>query len=89
MNEEIAEVVPSFQSNSILQMKLLDEIAECPGHPNLQLILLENVVIDRISMLQPGATDADARQAICDWYVESGVTKTTTMHISFLADIRR
>ncbi len=61
MNEEIAEVVPSFQSNSILQMKLLDEIAKCPGHPNLQLILLENVVIDRISMLQPGVTDADAR----------------------------
>jgi hypothetical protein len=89
MNEEISEVVSSFRSNSILQKKVLDEIAICPGHPNLRLILLDNVVIDTISMPQPGVTDADARQAICNWYVESGVTVTTTMNISFLADIQR
>ncbi len=89
MNEEIAEVVSSFRSNSILQMKLLDKIAKCPAHSNLRLILLENVVIDTtISLLLPGATDADARQAICNWYVESGVTETT-MNLSFLADIQR
>ncbi len=88
MNEEIAEVVSSFRSNSILQMKLLDAIAKCPAHSNLRLILLENVVIDTISMLLPGATDADARQAICNWHAESGVTETT-MNLSFLADIQR
>ena len=54
-------MVSSFQSNSIPPMKLLGKIAKCPGHPNLRLILLENVVVDTISMLQPGVTDADAR----------------------------
>jgi hypothetical protein len=51
--------------------------------------LPENVVINTISMLQPGATDADTRQAICNCYVEYGVTKRTTMNISSLADIQR
>jgi hypothetical protein len=76
-NEEIAEVVSSFQSNSILRMKLLDKVVRCPGHLNLRLILLENVVIDTVSMLQPGATDADVRQAIYNCYIESGVTAET------------
>jgi hypothetical protein len=64
-------------------MKLLDKIAKCPGHSNLQLILPENVVTDTVSMLQPGLINADARKAICNWYVESGVTKTTTINILF------
>jgi hypothetical protein len=84
MNDEIAEVVSSFRSNSILQKKLLEEVAKFPGHSNLRLLLLQHVVIDTVSMLQPGATNSVEQQAICNWYAE-----TTRNDISFLGEIRR
>jgi hypothetical protein len=53
MNEEIAEVVSSFRSNSILQMKLLDKIAKCPGHPDLRLRMLSSTRSQCSSLVQP------------------------------------
>jgi hypothetical protein len=62
MKEKIAEVVLLFRSNSLLQMKLLEEIAKLPGHSNLQLFVLDNVVINNVvSMTQPtSAPNSDA-----------------------------
>lgn len=69
-------------------------MAKCHGHSNLQLILLGNLqlillgnVINTVSMLQSDATNADVWQVIRSWYAESGVTATSTMNISFLAQI--